>query len=33
MTTNDLKQKLGESTEKLEAKINEFTPYYSNLEP
>jgi short subunit fatty acids transporter len=37
MTTNDIKQSLGENTEKLENKTKEFfnksSPYYSNLEP
>ena len=32
-TTNEIKQKLGETTEKLENKAKEFTPYYTNLEP
>ena len=32
-TTNEIKQKLGETTEQLEKKAKEFTPYYSNLEP
>lgn len=34
---NDIKQKLGENTEKLEKKVQDFwnqsSPYYSNLEP
>jgi hypothetical protein len=33
MTTNDFKKNLGESAEKLESKIKEFAPYYTNLEP
>ena len=37
MTTNDIKQTLGENTEKLEQKTKEFfektSPHYSNLEP
>ena len=32
-TTNEIKQKLGETTEQLEKKAKEFTPYYTNLEP
>ena len=32
-TTNEIKQKLGETTEQLENKAKEFAPYYSNLEP
>ena len=32
-TTNEIKQKLGETTEKLENKAKEFAPYYTNLEP
>jgi len=35
--TNELKQKLGEQTQKLERKIgelwSEFSPHYTNLEP
>ena len=31
--TNDLKNKLGETTEQLEQKVKEFAPYYTNLEP
>jgi len=37
MITNELKQKLGENTEKLERKVGElwtdFSPNYTNLEP
>ncbi len=37
MITNDIKQKLGEQTQKLEAKASElwtdFSPNYTNLEP
>ena len=37
MITNELKQKLGENTEKLENKVGElwsdFSPHYTNLEP
>ncbi|CAI2201322.1 19046_t:CDS:2, partial [Funneliformis geosporum] len=29
----DLKTKLGETTEQLENKVKEFSPYYTNLEP
>ena len=32
-TTNEIKQKLGETTEQLENKVKEFSPYYTNLEP
>ena len=31
--TNDLKNKLGESTEQFEQKVKELFPYYTNLEP
>ena len=29
----DLKNKLGETTEQIESKVKELTPYYTNLEP
>jgi len=31
--TDNIKQTLGESTEQLESKIKELSPYYTNLEP
>lgn len=31
--SEEIKQKLGETTEQVEAKIKDFTPYYTNLEP
>jgi len=33
ITTNELKNKLGETTEQLENQVKEISPYYTKLEP